>query len=436
MPTVKLSPVFNGQTETSTGAPASGYKLYTYAAGSSTLQATYTDSTGSTAQANPIVLNSLGFADNTIWLQSGLSYKFVLTDAAGVTIKTIDNVSGINDTTTSVSQWQSSGLTPTYVSASSFTLSGDQTTEFHVGRRLQFTVTAGTVYGTIKTTAYTTLTTVTMDMDSSSLDSGLSVVNLSLNRADNPALPVIPSVNIASAATTSLIPAKGRAAHITGTTGISAFTMAKNQVVDLIFDDALTLTHNATTNNLPGGANITTAAGDRARYFYDGTTVYCLSFVSKDGYYSKTQSDARFLKLGESAFFAKQSTGQSISANTTTTVLFQTEDFDLLNEYDPAKGIFTAANAGTYEFGAQVIGTQNSTAPTWNLSLAIGGTASHMLSYNGNAISGLNSLWMNRGTVIMQLAAGNQVSVQYTTSVADTLNSNGRNTNFWGKRIG
>lgn len=89
--------------------------------------------------------------------------------------------------------------------------------------------------------------------------------------------------NIASAATVDLSTATGNTTHITGTTGISGWTMTAGQVMDLIFDGVLTLTHHATNNNLPSAANITTEAGDRARYFYDGTTVYCLYYVRKSG---------------------------------------------------------------------------------------------------------------------------------------------------------
>ena len=89
--------------------------------------------------------------------------------------------------------------------------------------------------------------------------------------------------NIASAATVDLTVATGNTVHITGTTGISAWTMAAGQVMDIIFDGALTLTHHATTNNLPGAADIYTAAGDRARLFYDGTTAYMLSHEYADG---------------------------------------------------------------------------------------------------------------------------------------------------------
>jgi hypothetical protein len=88
--------------------------------------------------------------------------------------------------------------------------------------------------------------------------------------------------SIASAATVNLNNATGNRVHITGTTTITAITLTRGPRT-LIFDGALTLTHHATNNNLPGGANITTAAGDRALYESDGTTVYCVAYVRASG---------------------------------------------------------------------------------------------------------------------------------------------------------
>jgi hypothetical protein len=291
---VKLSPVFNGQVVDANGAPAVGYKLFTYAAGSSSKQTTYCDKDGLVPQTNPIILDSDGRTTNgPIWLTVGQTYKFVLTgpndtDPPTSPVDTIDGVTGVNDASISVSQWQSSGATPTYVSASSFTLVGDQTSEFHPRRRLQFTVSSGTVYGYILTSSYTTLTTVTLVMDAGqSLDAGLSAVNLSILRGDHPATPSLvrfaASANIVSASTVDLTAVTGNAGHVTGTTTIAAWTMNIGQMADVIFDGILQLTHSSTTNSLPGAANITTAAGDRARLFYDGTTVYCLAYVRADG---------------------------------------------------------------------------------------------------------------------------------------------------------
>lgn len=93
---VNLSPVGNGQQFfDNNGVPLSGGLLYTYQAGSSTPLATYTDINGTTANANPIVLNSSGRLDNEVWLTYGFNYKFVLQTSAAVTLGTYDNLYGI-----------------------------------------------------------------------------------------------------------------------------------------------------------------------------------------------------------------------------------------------------------------------------------------------------------------------------------------------------
>lgn len=74
----------------SDGNPLSGGLIYTYAAGTTTPQATYTDQGGGTQCANPIVLDSAGRAE--FWLDNSLSYKFVIKTSGGSTIKTIDTV--------------------------------------------------------------------------------------------------------------------------------------------------------------------------------------------------------------------------------------------------------------------------------------------------------------------------------------------------------
>ena len=70
------------------GDPLSGGKLYTYAAGTSTLKATYTTAAGTIENTNPIVLDAAGRAALFI---SG-SYKFTLTDSNDVLVRTTDNI--------------------------------------------------------------------------------------------------------------------------------------------------------------------------------------------------------------------------------------------------------------------------------------------------------------------------------------------------------
>lgn len=71
----------------SNGDPLSGGKIYTYEAGTTTAKDTYTDSTGDTANANPVILDSRGEA--SIWWDG--VYKVVVKDANDVTLYTLDN---------------------------------------------------------------------------------------------------------------------------------------------------------------------------------------------------------------------------------------------------------------------------------------------------------------------------------------------------------
>jgi len=75
----------------SNGAPLVGGKLYTYAAGTTTPLATYTDFGGGTANANPVILDSRGEA--SVWLGTSI-YKMALYSATNVLIWTVDNIGG------------------------------------------------------------------------------------------------------------------------------------------------------------------------------------------------------------------------------------------------------------------------------------------------------------------------------------------------------
>ena len=73
----------------SAGTPLVGGKVYTYAAGSTTPLATYTDAGGLTPNTNPVILDSRGEA--SIFFD-GSAYKIVLQDSLGASIWTQDNL--------------------------------------------------------------------------------------------------------------------------------------------------------------------------------------------------------------------------------------------------------------------------------------------------------------------------------------------------------
>jgi hypothetical protein len=134
--------------------------------------------------------------------------KLVIKDSADVTIRTIDNVLGINDPSASTAQdqWVSYSGTPTYISATSFSVAGDATGTLEVGRRIKSTNSGGVVYSTITASSFGAgITTVTVANDSGTLDAGLSAVSNGLLSYANPSLPTIHSGTAASGNGTTAI---------------------------------------------------------------------------------------------------------------------------------------------------------------------------------------------------------------------------------------
>ena len=83
------------------GDPCNACKLYTYVINTSTTSSTFTDYTGATANANPVVMDSSGRA--TIFFSSAVNYRMVLKDSTdattyfdiqGVRFAAVDQING------------------------------------------------------------------------------------------------------------------------------------------------------------------------------------------------------------------------------------------------------------------------------------------------------------------------------------------------------
>lgn len=269
MVAVKFSPVGNGVNWIpNTGLIANGYKLFFYTAGTTAKLDTYTTSAGSIANSNPVVLDTYGFPSNggnrvQIWLQEGESYKVVIasgsdTDppASGITLA--DGITGINDIQDLVSEWLLYSAAPTYVSSTSFTVVGNQTALFHVGRRVKSTVSGGTAYSTITATSYSAPdTTVTVVNDSTALDAGLSVVYYGLlsGSGSGPSIPKFAAPDGSTA--------------VTQTAGDSSTKLATTAFVD----NARDLTINEFRLTLTTGVPVTTSDVTSA------TTIYWTPYI-------------------------------------------------------------------------------------------------------------------------------------------------------------
>ncbi len=196
-----------------TGNPLAGGKLWSLQPGTSGfgyLKATYTDSTGQTVNANPVILDACGEAD--VWL-SGYT-KLVLQDSAGSLVWSKDNVSSSAAAGTGQGQWVNQALLATYISGTQFKTPGDETALFPVGLRIQAIVSAGTLYGTVTTTSIAgnpLYTTVTVAWDSGALDAGLSAVATGIITPVATALPAPPIYVSNYASLTAAVAALGSA---------------------------------------------------------------------------------------------------------------------------------------------------------------------------------------------------------------------------------
>lgn len=94
---------------------------------------------------------------------------------------------------------------------------------------------------------------------------------------------------------------------------------------------------------------------------WDDPDMHAEATTSASGFMSspdKTKLDGILASTAISNFRAYQSSAQSISADTWTTVSLQTEEFDDLGEFSTSTYQFVPASTGTYSFAGGVRGTQ------------------------------------------------------------------------------
>lgn len=191
---LQISPFGNTQFFTSNGVLAAGYKLFTYLAGTSQKEPVYTDTQGVSTHTNPIVLNSSGRPPSAIFLQIAKNYKFVYalptdSDPPLAPLYSADYVSvGFDVAGAPAVEWVL-GSVPSFVDVNTFTLVGDQTLVYHVGRRVRMESPLGTKYGTIQSSVFGAVTTIDVLMDFGTLDITLSSVYYSFLAANGSSFP-------------------------------------------------------------------------------------------------------------------------------------------------------------------------------------------------------------------------------------------------------
>jgi hypothetical protein len=234
--TVFLSPLAGAgqQFLDNSGDPLTGGLLYTYAAGTTTPETTYTTALGTTAHTNPIVMDAAGRLESEVWLTGEVAYKFILRDSAGGLIGTYDDIYGINDVSATGVPWAEVTGTPT-------TLAG-----YGITDSITAAVAAST-YAPINDAALTGTTTI-QDAAAASHRAGYLDVPQSLKTA-NYQLALVDrgkSVVMNGSSLTLTVPANGAVAFPIGT-AIVVINIAATSLSVAITTDTMTLVNTTTT---------------------------------------------------------------------------------------------------------------------------------------------------------------------------------------------
>lgn len=125
-------------------------------------------------------------------------------------------------------------------------------------------------------------------------------------------------VDVASATTTDIGAVISNYVRITGTAAITGLgTITSGVYRDVVFAGALTLTYNATSLILPGGANISTAAGDTAGFISDGAGNWrCLWYTRASGRSVKAPAGYTATNTSVTSLASSYSTPMTITEGT------------------------------------------------------------------------------------------------------------------------
>lgn len=227
------------------GAPLAGAKLFFYTTGTLTPLATYSNANLSTLNANPVVADSNGrFGD--IFLQDQ-TYRVILKDTTEAT--TYFDTDPVYKDVTFI---RSAGLP-----AVSFPNMLVHNTSDSKKYRRNSTGTGWIDEGPIDSVGNTAGVADVVAGTSTTLFATPDAIGGLWERG----------TDIASASTITLPVGGGGYFEVTGTTTITGINSQRSGLeVEFRFQGILTLTHNATTFALLGGASITTEAGDIARF--------------------------------------------------------------------------------------------------------------------------------------------------------------------------
>ena len=167
-----------------------------------------------------------------------------------------------------------------------------------------------------------------------------------------------------ASATALALGADGNYFDVTGTTAITSInTRRVGSVIKLHFDGILTLTHDGTDLILPGGANITTAAGDEAEFVeYAAGDWRCTNYSAADGEPVAGITTSHDHDGGDGAVIPQGGIKTAIGSVSTTTA-----GINLIlpgGEYGFYPQVKSSLSSAQYEIGAVMSAPDGTAAPT------------------------------------------------------------------------
>jgi len=205
--------------------------------------------------------------------------------------------------------------------------------------------------------------------------------------------------DIASASPT-VIDTDGDFFAVTGTTNFSAFTVAADRHFFLEFGGALTMTHGNGTLDLPGGANITTAASDVGEFISTAANVVtCVNYTKRDGTAVVAAASGVTAKWLLATHDMSVDETQSITG-----VGFEPGSMNLVMVKNATEGVFVGYSAGEASnlFGG-IANFHESTADQWYASNQIayvytGSGAAARITAVAFTSDGVDLTWLKAGS--------------------------------------
>ena len=414
-----LAPALVARWQDNNNNPLVGGTVTTYAGGTNTPIATWTDSTGITANANPITLNFRGEA--SIWLLPNVAYKFVVADSLGNQITVVDNV--VNAALVSLFGGTDTGTANAYIlnfaspvpantngqvvfwlPANSNT--GPSTINVNGGGPQPILNPNGTALGANQLLAnqYASI----IEINGVWQLYGGSGVGVNVGTFGQEFV-------IASAATTDLGSAPGHNVSITGTASITSFGTSAQLVAPIYigrFTQSCTLT-TSTSLVLPSGLNISTQNGDSFIAEYMGSGNWRVL------HYQQIQPNFGFSKVKPSDTAITSSTALTADPALVSNVLspgqYEIEVYLLFDAVAAGAGFKWELNGTATDLRATIpmigIGFVNGSFLSNN-----GSPYSNVLSYATLATTANSNQLLYRGSMLVN-AAGT-VGIQWAQNVS------------------